>query len=121
MTKFNKIAELLVSGDIDGAAEALVSGAVEKLSEGGSNYKTYHASYTDAISEALRLATEDGYTVDEDEYFTKVASGPRKPVPGETNRFVLELFKDGKKVKETLSFQIYGMEEGKFELNAYIW
>jgi hypothetical protein len=45
--------------------------------------------------------------------------GPRKPTEGETNRFSITLFKDGKEQRKMLHIQVYGMNK-KYELNCYI-
>jgi hypothetical protein len=92
---------------------------VEQTLTEKSEYELYHNDYSSAVQEALRLAQSKGYTVDEDDYFNKVASGPRKPDKGNTNSFSVILTKDGKEVREQLHMQIYNMGN-KYELNVYI-
>ena len=45
----------------------------------------------------------------------KVASGPRKPSAGKTNTYRLK----GKDGKKAVQIQVYGMDNGKYELNMY--
>lgn len=85
------------------------------------SYMLYHDSYSDAVQHALQETRDKGYEIDEDDYFNKVASGPRKPQPGETNRFSIDLLQDGKPSKRKLHMQIYNMDDsGKYELNMYV-
>lgn len=83
------------------------------------NYQVYHNTYSSAIETALEYAENKGFEYSHDEYFNKVASGPKKPSDGETNSVSLGLYKDGEEVKEMLHIQIYGMGN-KYELNCYI-
>lgn len=92
----------------------------EKLDESKSDYKIYHNSYTSAVEEARRHAESKGYKHNDDEVFDTIGSGPSKPSDGKTNRFSLNLYKDGNKVKEMHHIQIYGMGDGKYELNQYM-
>lgn len=117
MSEFNNIVSFIMSGDTDKAASAFIDLAFSKLNEG---YEIYHDTYSDAVSEAIAIANRGGYSVDEDEFHTNVTTGPRKPSVGKTNRFTIPLLKDGKETRKFLMFQIYGMDEGKFELNAWI-
>jgi hypothetical protein len=56
-----------------------------------------------------------GVDVDPEEIDKKVAMGPRKPSKGKTNSYRL-LDKGGKKA---IQVQVYGMDNGKYELNMY--
>lgn len=87
------------------------------------NYELYHKSYSNAISTALNLARKKGYDLDEDEVFSKIGSGPRKPQPGDTNRITLSLTQDGHPVREKLHIQVFNKGESHlpYELNTYIW
>jgi hypothetical protein len=82
-------------------------------------YEVYHNSYTSAINAAKEYAEKRGYEISDDESFTKIGMGPKKPSEGKTNRFSLDLTKDGKEQKKKLHIQVYGMKS-KYELNAYI-
>ena len=83
-------------------------------------YKISHQTFSAACAEAIRVAEGRGFTVDDDDWFSKVSSGPRKPQPGATNKYLIALLKDGKETKKALAFQVYGKENGDYELNCYI-
>jgi hypothetical protein len=87
--------------------------------EAKSDYEVYHKSYTSAINAAKEYAEKKGYEINDDDSFTKIGMGPRKPSEGKTNRFDIELSKDGKVQKKKLQIQVYGMKNS-YELNAYI-
>lgn len=97
-----------------------VSFASKKVvSEKKSDYEVYHKSYTSAIEAAREYAEKKGYEINNDDAFTKIGMGPRKPSEGKTNRFDIELSKDGKVQRKKLQIQVYGMKNS-YELNAYI-
>jgi hypothetical protein len=83
------------------------------------DYKVYHNTYTAAIQTAKEYALKKGYLVDDDDSFRKIGMGPRKPSEGRTNKFSIELSKDGKIQRKKLQIQVYGMRNS-YELNAYI-
>jgi hypothetical protein len=56
-----------------------------------------------------------GVEIDPKEIDDKVASGPRKPSKGKTNTYRLK----GKDGKKAVQIQVYGMDNGKYELNMY--
>ena len=89
------------------------------LNEAKSDYEVYHKSYTSAIEAARAYAEKKGYEINNDDAFTKIGMGPRKPSEGKTNRFDIELSKDGKVQRKKLQIQVYGMKNS-YELNAYI-
>ncbi len=91
-----------------------------KLNESKEQHKVYHNTFSAACSEVIDFAKEKGYEVDEDDWFNKVSVGSKKPSDGQTNRYSIELKKEGKLQKKMLHFQVYGMKGGKYELNAYI-
>jgi hypothetical protein len=82
-------------------------------------FETYHNTYTSAIQAAKEWAEKSGYAINDDDSFTKIGMGPKKPSEGKTNRFSIELSKDGKVQKKMLHIQVYGMKS-KYELNCYI-
>jgi len=84
------------------------------------NYELYHNTFTAASQAALDLAKKKGFEVDEDDWFNQVSTGPKKPSKGKTNRYVVKVTKKGKDTKKRLAFQVYGMDSGKYELNAYV-
>ena len=89
----------------------------------GSNYQIYHKTYSDAVQHAVNHVFDKmGYEVDSQDFFNKVSSGPRKPSPGKTNSFSIDLFdkRTGKPVRQKLHMQVYGMDSGKYELNMYV-
>lgn len=83
------------------------------------DYQVYHNTYGSAIETALEYAEDRGYEYSHEEYFNKIASGPRKPSNGDTNKISMTLYKDGEEIKEMLHIQVYGMGN-KYELNCYI-
>ena len=89
------------------------------IKEVKSDYEVYHKSYTSAINAAREYAEKKGYEINDDDAFTKIGMGPRKPSEGKTNRFSIELSKDGKVQRKQLHIQVYGMKNG-YELNVYI-
>ena len=91
----------------------------ESVTEAKSDYEVYHKSYTSAIEAAREYAEKKGYEINNDDAFTKIGMGPRKPSEGKTNRFSIELSKDGKVQRKKLQIQVYGMRNS-YELNAYI-
>ena len=91
----------------------------EAVNEAKSDYEVYHKSYTSAIEAARAYAEKKGYEINNDDAFTKIGMGPRKPSEGKTNRFDIELSKDGKVQRKKLQIQVYGMKNS-YELNAYI-
>lgn len=85
------------------------------------SYRLYHQSYSDAVQHAVNETRDKGYQIDEDDFHNKVTTGPRKPSPGETNRFSIDLLKDNKPINKKLHMQIYHMDDtGKYELNMYV-
>ncbi len=93
--------------------------SVEEIKE-AYKYKTDHKTYTSAVEEALLVAEKAKYEVDMDDYFNQIATGPRKPGEGKTNRFEIVLTKGGKEQRKKLHIQIYGKGKHGYELNCYI-
>jgi hypothetical protein len=89
------------------------------IKEAKSNYDVYHNSYTSAIQSAREYAEKQGYEINDDDAFRQIGMGPKKPSEGKTNRFSIELSKDGKVQRKRLQIQVYGMKN-KYELNTYI-
>lgn len=81
--------------------------------------QVYHNSYTSAINTAREYAEKKGYEIDDDDSFRKIGMGPTKPTEGNTNRFSIQLTKDGKLQRKQLHIQVYGMRD-KYELNCYV-
>ncbi len=78
-------------------------------------YDLYHKSFSDAMQHAYDYAQKKlGITVDKSEIDRKVATGPRKPTEGKTNKYRLK-GKGG-----NLQIQVYNKGGSKpFELNMY--
>jgi len=91
----------------------------ESVTEAKSDYEVYHKSYTSAINAAKAYAEKKGYEINDDDSFRQIGMGPRKPSEGKTNKFSIELSKDGKVQRKKLQIQVYGMRNS-YELNAYI-
>lgn len=85
-----------------------------------SNYEVYHNSYSSAVSAGLKYAKSNGYDIVEDDVWDQISVGPAKPSEGRTNRATIGLIKDGKPQRKALHMQIYGMGNGRYELNVYI-
>lgn len=89
------------------------------IKEGKHDYQVYHNTFSSAVQTAADYARNFGYELNDDEWFNKITTGPKKPNEGETNRYSLSLYKDGKEQRKMLHIQVYGMKN-KYELNAYI-
>jgi hypothetical protein len=78
-------------------------------------YDLYHKSFSDAMQHAYSYAkSKMGITVDPKEIDSKVATGPKKPTEGKTNKYMLK-GKGG-----NLQIQVYNKGGSKpFELNMY--
>lgn len=104
------------------ANNKFAQGIIKAFSESKVNeakFEVYHDSYTSAINAAREYAEKQGYTINDDDAFTKIGMGPRKPSEGKTNKFSIELSKDDKVQRKQLHIQVYGMKN-KYELNCYI-
>ena len=84
-----------------------------KLDE--ASYALYHKDFSSAMQHSYKLAKKMyGITVDPKEIDDKVASGPRKPSEGKTNKYRL------KGDKGAIQVQVYNKGGSKpFELNMY--
>ena len=78
-------------------------------------YELFHKTFSGAMQHAYAMAKKNmGMTVDPKEIDSKVATGPKKPGVGKTNRYSL------KTNKGTLQIQVYNRGGSKpFELNMY--
>ena len=89
------------------------------MNENINKLPVYHGTFTSAVITAADYAKSKGYDINEDEWFNTISTGPRKPQEGETNRYSLPLYVNGKEQKKQLHIQVYGMKD-KYELNTYI-
>ena len=80
-----------------------------------SDYQLYHKDFSSAMQHAYAVAKKRGYTVDPQEIDNKVATGPRKPSSGKTNRYIL-----GTDKKQNLHVQVANLDNKRYELNMYI-
>jgi len=78
-------------------------------------YDLYHKTFSAAMQHAYDVAKKQGYIVDPDEIDNKVATGPRKPSSGKTNRYIL-----GTDKKKNLHVQVANLDNKRYELNMYI-
>ena len=81
----------------------------------GSDYDLYHKTFSGAMQHAYAQAKKRGYVVDKDDIDNKVATGPRKPSMGKTNRYILVTDK-----KQKLHVQVANLDNKRYELNMYI-
>ena len=81
----------------------------------GSDYELYHKTFSAAMQHAYAHAKKKGYTVDPDEIDNKVATGPKKPSMGKTNRYIL-----GTDKRQNLHVQVANLDNKRYELNMYI-
>ena len=79
------------------------------------DYELYHKDFSSAMQHAYAHAKKKGFTVDPEEIDNKVATGPKKPSKGKTNRYIL-----GTDKKKKVHIQVANLDNKKFELNMYI-
>jgi len=78
-------------------------------------YELYHKTFSGAMQHAYAFAKKKGYIVDTDDIDSKVASGPRKPSSGKTNKYIL-----GTDKKQNVHIQVANLDNKRYELNMYI-
>ena len=79
------------------------------------DYELYHKTFSGAMQHAYAHAKKRGFIVDPDEIDNKVATGPKKPSSGKTNKYIL-----GTNKKQKLHVQVANLDNKRFELNMYI-
>lgn len=85
-----------------------------------SSYKVRHSSFTSAMQTAKAEAEKSGYKIDDDEWDSKVATGPRKPGTDKTNTYHIDLkTENGQPARKKLHVQVYN-DGSAYELNMYI-
>ena len=96
-------------------AAAVVSFKKEEVDLDEAKYDLYHKDFSTAMQHAYKMAKKMyGITVDDKEIDDKVASGPKKPSEGKTNKYRL------KGDKGAIQIQVYNKGGSKpFELNMY--
>ena len=85
----------------------------EKRSATG--YDLYHKDFSSAMQHAYAHAKKKGFTVDPKEIDNKVATGPKKPSSGKTNRYIL-----GTDKRKKVHIQVANLDNKRYELNMYI-
>ena len=81
----------------------------------GSDYELYHKTFSGAMQHAYDHAKKKGFTVDPKEIDNKVATGPKKPSSGKTNRYIL-----GTDKRKKVHIQVANLDNKRYELNMYI-
>ena len=111
----NKVA--IAVDKLDGMADYLDT-QVEEIEieekKSATGYELYHKTFSDAMQHAYAHAKSKGFIVDPKEIDDKVATGPKKPSSGKTNRYSL---KAGRKKVE---IQVANLDNKRYELNMYI-
>ena len=107
--------EVLKSRSIQGKFEEVeLDELVAPGKKSASGYTLYHKTFSDAMQHAVDHAKTKGAIVDPKEIDDKVATGPRKPSNGKTNRYSLGA---GRK---TVQIQVANLDNKAYELNMYI-
>ena len=101
--------------DWDSEYEAVAKKLGEEVELDEAKYDLYHKDFSSAMQHSYKMAKKlYGITVDPKEIDDKVASGPRKPSEGKTNKYRL------KGDKGAIQVQVYNKGGSKpFELNMY--
>jgi len=88
---------------------------IEEVDLDEAKYDLYHKDFSSAMQHAYKMAKKlHGITISPDEISDKVATGPRKPSEGKTNKYRL------KGDKGSIQVQVYNKGGSKpFELNMY--
>ena len=76
-------------------------------------YEVYHNTMRSAIDAAFEYVRGKGYEPQDTMFWEPVFYG-------QTSHYHITLFKNGIEQKRCLQMQIYRMDSGKYELNAYI-
>jgi len=106
--------------DIKIAARNLAKNLKESNLQEASSYKVRHSSFTSAMQTAKAEAEKSGYKIDDDEWDSKVATGPRKPGNDKTNTYHIDLkTENGQPARKKLHVQVYN-DGSAYELNMYI-
>jgi len=111
LQKINKI--------IDKIADDSMQKPESEIDENNNEKKSnYHATLSGAVDNAINMAKDKGYEIDEHTLFTEFGTGGVGY--DETKSAIIPLFKNGEPQKEALSITIYRMPSGKYELTTYI-
>ena len=94
------------------APVVLVEGETYLKGKSATGYDLYHKTFSDAMQHAYDHAKTKGFIVDPKEIDDKVATGPKKPSKGKTNRYSL---KAGRKKKQEKLFLLMEIHCGKMD------
>jgi len=81
-----------------------------------SGYDIYHKTCSGAMQHAYAHAKKKGYVVDKNDIDNKVATGPKKPSSGKTNKYILKTNKKNRHAH----IQVANLDNKRYELNMYI-
>ena len=106
--------DLFQKGDYESLTVELDEAVELEEKKSSSGYELYHKTFSAAMQHAYDHAKSKGHIVDPKEIDDKVATGPKKPSSGKTNRYSL---KAGRKKVE---IQVANLDNKRYELNMYI-
>jgi hypothetical protein len=109
------VSEMTYGAGSMGAMRPQADMANIKSAKSATGYEIYHKTFSAAMQHAYRAARKMGYIVDSDDIDSKVASGPKKPSSGKTNKYIL-----GTNKKQNLHVQVANLDNKRYELNMYI-
>ncbi len=109
----NKVS--LAQGDMAASVVSFTKEEVEIEEKKGSGYDLYHKTFSSAMQHAYAHAKKKGVIVDPKEIDDKVATGPKKPSSGKTNRYIL-----GTNTRKKVHIQVANLDNKRYELNMYI-
>ena len=81
-----------------------------------SGYDLYHKTFSGAMQHAYAFAKKKGFQVDKNDIDNKVATGPKKPSSGKTNKYILKT----NKANRHAHIQVANLDNKRYELNMYI-
>ena len=81
-----------------------------------SGYDLYHKTFSGAMQHAYAFAKKKGFDVDKNDIDNKVATGPKKPSSGKTNKYILKTNKKNRHAH----IQVANLDNKRYELNMYI-
>jgi len=106
--------DIFQKGDYEALTVELDEAVEIEEKKSATGYELYHKTFSDAMQHAYAHAKSKGFVVDPKEIDDKVATGPKKPSSGKTNRYSL---KAGRKKVE---IQVANLDNKRYELNMYI-
>ena len=106
--------DIFQKGDYESLTVELDEAVEIEEKKSATGYELYHKTFSDAMQHAYAHAKSKGFVVDPKEIDDKVATGPKKPSSGKTNRYSL---KAGRKKVE---IQVANLDNKRYELNMYI-